>query len=81
MNGLIGRQRPKSRAAAACEASVLDMSQSLQTNGTDFYKLVPFFSILHSYQNLLVTENNADQHWLLFLKRFNKCFTIPGFQL
>ena len=28
----------------------------------------------------LRTDNNSDQHWLLFLKGFYNLFTIPGFQ-
>ena len=45
-----------------------------------FYKLLPFFSFFPSYQNLLETDNDPNPHWLLFLKGFYNCFTIPGIQ-
>ena len=46
----------------------------------NFYKLLPISSILPLYQNLLETDNNSDQHWLLSLEGFRYLFTIPGFQ-
>ena len=46
----------------------------------NFFKLLPIFSSLHSYQNLLETDNDSYQHWQLFLEGFYNCFTIPGFQ-
>ena len=45
-----------------------------------FYKLLPFFSFFSSYQNLLETDDDPNPHWLLILKGFYNCFTIPGIQ-
>ena len=34
------------------------------------YRFLPIFSILPSYQYLLKTDHNYDQHWLLYLEVF-----------